>query len=226
MAKPNTALKLAFTEVPFSVDRLIIAGWAGRDWLAVQHHIAELAELGVEPPKVTPCFYQVGAVSLTTAERIDCLGTASSGEVEYFLYLDEREKMWVGVGSDHTDREAEAYSISFSKQVCPKPIASELWSFDEVEPHWDELFLRSWISDGEEELYQDGSIATLLHPKSLLEAFARTGGDIKKGTVIFGGTLPVIGKIRAARDFRMEIFDPVLKRSITHQYSVRNLATP
>ena len=32
------------------IHELIVAGWAGRDRAAVDHHIAELAELGVAPP--------------------------------------------------------------------------------------------------------------------------------------------------------------------------------
>lgn len=212
------------TETPITTKKLIIAGWAGRDQDAVQHHIDELAELGVEPPKTTPCFYPVGAELVTNSKEIDCLGPASSGEVEYFLYFDESDNILVGVGSDHTDREAEAYSINFSKQACPKPIGAELWNFDDVSHHWDELILRSWISNGSgDELYQEGSVSTLLHPLDMLSAFKKTGGKTENGTLIFGGTLPVIGKIRPARDFRMEMFDPVLGRSLTHNYSVRDL---
>ena len=32
-------------------ERLVIAGWAGRDEAGVRHHIAELAALGVRPPR-------------------------------------------------------------------------------------------------------------------------------------------------------------------------------
>ena len=53
------------------VNRLTIAGWAGRDQAAIEHHIAELAELGVKRPSTTPCFYRLGAELLTQAEQID-----------------------------------------------------------------------------------------------------------------------------------------------------------
>ena len=38
------------------VQRLIIAGWTGRDAAAVQHHIEELQALGVKPPATVPTF--------------------------------------------------------------------------------------------------------------------------------------------------------------------------
>ncbi len=37
-------------------------------------------------------------------------------------------RIFVGCGSDHTDRKVESYSVTVSKQMCDKPMASELWS--------------------------------------------------------------------------------------------------
>lgn len=45
--------------MPLSVDTLIVAGWTGRDHGAVQHHIDELAELGIAPPSQVPLYYRV-----------------------------------------------------------------------------------------------------------------------------------------------------------------------
>ena len=57
--------------------------------------------------------------------------------------------LWVGVGSDHTDRGVEGYSVAVSKQMCDKPLAPELWAFDDVAEHWDSLELRSWLVTGD-----------------------------------------------------------------------------
>ncbi|MFP3248069.1 MAG: DUF2848 family protein, partial [Paraburkholderia sp.] len=75
------------TGAPFTVEvnRLTIAGWAGRDRAAIEHHIAELAELGVKRPSTTPCFYGLGAEVLTQAGQIDVIGNHSSGEAECVL---------------------------------------------------------------------------------------------------------------------------------------------
>ena len=40
---------------------------------------------------------------------------------------------------------------------------------------------------------------------------------------MFGGTLPVIGGIKGAPCFELELEDPVLKRKITHSYEMTNL---
>lgn len=45
----------------------IVAGWTGRDRAAVDHHIAELADLGVAPPSEVPLFYRVSQSLFTQA---------------------------------------------------------------------------------------------------------------------------------------------------------------
>ena len=151
------------------VTRLTIAGWAGRDRAAIEHHIAELAELGVKRPSTTPCFYRLGAELLTQAEQIDVVGTHSSGEAECVL-VQSGEGLLVTVGSDHTDRLVEAYGVTVSKQICPKPVARDAWRFDDVAGHWDQLQLRAFaIMNGVRRVYQQGSVAALLAATDLLE---------------------------------------------------------
>jgi hypothetical protein len=203
---------------------LIIAGWTGRDQAAVAAHIRELAELGVAPPARTPIFYRVAASLLTTAPTVDVIGTDSTGEVEFVL-LNHAGEWWVGVGSDHTDRKAEAVGVTLSKQLCPKPLATTFWSFDIIEPHWDALILRSYaISGPERTLYQEGPVAAMRYPRDLVELYqASRKARFDTGMAIFGGTLPVRGGIRWAGGFVIELEDPVLKRRITHSYDCRVL---
>ena len=113
------------------VTNAVIAGWTGRDAEAVEKHIVELEKLGVQRPASTPIFYRVSAARLTTADKIEVLGDQSSGEVEFVL-LQAHGKLWVGAGSDHTDRKVETYNVSVSKEMCDKPVAREFWPFEEV----------------------------------------------------------------------------------------------
>jgi hypothetical protein len=117
-----------------SVSDLIVAGWTGRNEAALQAHVRELAALGIAAPQQTPVFYRVGASLLTTAPSIDVVGKEGTGEVEFILFADG-ETLLVGLASDHTDRKAESVGITLSKQMCPKPLAPEVWSFAEVDPH-------------------------------------------------------------------------------------------
>jgi hypothetical protein len=203
---------------------LVIAGWTGRDHVAVENHIRELAELGVKAPARTPMFYRVAASLLTTAESVDVIGTDSTGEVE-FLLLNNDGKWWVGVGSDHTDREAETVGVTLSKQLCPKPLAPELWSFDDIEAHWDELVLRSYaISGSARTLYQEGNVSAMRCPRDLVDLYRQsTASEFSPGTLMFCGTLPVQNGIRWADTFVIELQDPALGRTIVHRYECRAL---
>ncbi|WP_176058644.1 DUF2848 domain-containing protein [Paraburkholderia sp. BCC1876] len=203
------------------VNRLTIAGWAGRDQAAIEHHIAELAELGVKRPSTTPCFYRLGAELLTQAEQIDVVGVRSSGEAECVL-VNGKAGLLVTVGSDHTDREVEAYGVTVSKQVCPKPLARDAWRFDDVAGHWDQLELRAYaVTNGERRVYQQGSVASLLPAADLL-----TRAPLAAGAAMYCGTLAVQGGIVGMLDgdaLELELHDPILNRTLRHAYRVRAL---
>src|SRR5579863_10477624 len=93
--------------IAVEIEQLVIAGWAGRDAAAIEHHIEELAALGIPRPSTTPLYYRVAAATLTQSERLVVLGPDSSGEVEPVI-VSLADGLWVGIGSDHTDRKAEA----------------------------------------------------------------------------------------------------------------------
>lgn len=209
-------LTLGEQQTDVSIDTAIVAGWTGRDRDAVEKHMAELEAVGVPRPSTAPVFYRVSASRLTTAPAIESTGS-SSGEVEPVL-LQHGGELWVGAGSDHTDREVEAYSVAVSKQLCDKPITRDFWSFDDVAAHWDELILRSWI-DGDV-LYQEGALSGLMKPEDLMP---KAEPQLADGTVMFCGTLAAIGGIRPAREFRYELADPVLDRTIRGRYEMRSL---
>jgi hypothetical protein len=204
------------------VRHAVIAGWTGRDQVAIEKHIKELEELGIARPATTPIFYRVAASRLTTAARIEVAGDESSGEVEYVLVQHEG-KLYVGVGSDHTDRKVEAYNVTVSKQMCEKPMAGELWAFDDVKAHWDKLILRSWAcAHGTKVLYQDGAVAAMRPPQDLIERYAASRA-LADGTVMFCGTLAAKGGIRPAPRFAFEIEDPVRGLWLRHGYDVEAL---
>jgi hypothetical protein len=204
------------------IEAAVIAGWTGRDPAAVKKHIDELKALGVKEPASTPIFYRVAASRLTTATQIEASGADSGGEVEFVL-LRQGGRLWVGVGSDHTDRTVEAYSVTVSKQMCDKPIAPQFWPYDEIAAHWDKLLLRSFVfEDGKRTVYQEGSVAVMMHPEALISRFTG-GGGLNESTLMFCGTLPVNGGVRPTAQFAFEIEDPVHGRKITHEYRVVTL---
>jgi len=206
-----------------AIADLVVAGWTGRDRSAVERHIAELAAIGVKRPRRVPCFYRLAAQLLTTAGEVQVVGEDSSGEIEFVL-ISASDALYVGVGSDHTDRKVEVYGVTVSKQMCSKPVGRELWRFAELEDHWDRLVLRSHLTrSGRRRLYQEGSVSAMLTPSELLSRFASSSGGFAPGTAMFCGTLPVHGEIGGGEDFEIELHDPVCKRSLRHHYTTRVL---
>jgi len=210
------------TPLTLSINQAVIAGWTGRDPVARDKHIAELEAIGIARPATTPIYYRVSARRLTTEDSIEVCGGDSSGEVEFVL-IGWQGRIFVGLGSDHTDRKVETYSVTVSKQMCDKVMASVLWELEDVIGHWDQMILRSfaWIG-GKRELYQEGTLDSML---SVAELIARgfEDGKLPDGCAMFGGTFAAKGGIRPASRFEFELEDPVLKRSIHHAYDVIEL---
>ena len=198
-----------------AVKSLVVAGWTGRNVAALEAHIKELEAIGVKRPKTVPIFYRVARSLLTSGDTIEVMADKSSGEVEFVLYQFD-DGLWFGVGSDHTDRKAETVGVTLSKQLCAKPVGTQLWRYDEVKPHWEKLVLRSW-ADGK--LYQEGPVTAMRAPEDLLSRH----GQIPSGWAMFCGTLAAKGGIRPADVFRIELDDPVRKRKLAHEYRIHVL---
>jgi hypothetical protein len=207
------------TPLTLPIDQAVIAGWTGRDPVARDKHIAELEAIGIARPASTPIYYRVAARRLTTEDSIEVSGGDSSGEVEFVL-IGWQGRIFVGAGSDHTDRKVETYSVTVSKQMCDKVMASVLWELEDVISHWDQMILRSfaWI-DGARMLYQEGTLDSMLPVEELIHR-GFGGKKFPDGCAMFGGTFAAKGGIRPADRFEFELEDPVLKRTIRHGYDV------
>jgi len=205
-----------------AIKTLVIAGWTGRNTEALEAHIKELEAIGVKRPKTVPIFYRVAYSLLTTAASIEVMADKSSGEVEFVLFSFD-DGLWVGLGSDHTDRKAETIGVTLSKQLCAKPVGTTLWRYDEIKPHWDKLTLRAFVPDGgTRRLYQEGPVTNMRSPEELIRLYA--GGDkLPPGTAMFCGTFAVHGAISYSGTFDMELEDPVLGCRLTHRYSIVSL---
>jgi Protein of unknown function (DUF2848) len=205
-------------EIEVNIDHLYVAGWTGRNQDAVNHHIDELAAIGIAPPSQVPLYYRVSNGLLTQDQNVDVLGEATSGEIEPLLIQKDGE-IWIGLASDHTDRELEAHSVAASKQACPKPAASELWKYDTVKDHIDDLIMVCSIKEnGKWVTYQEGALSNI---RPLAELMAASG--FGENAAMLCGTLSALGGVRPASDYKMELIDPVLNTKIQMEYSVTHL---
>ncbi len=144
-----------------------------------------------------PVIFPVLSHNITTADKIEVVGSKTSGEVEFVLLLDEGD-VFVGVGSDHSDREVERYSIVKSKQLCHNVLSSQVWRYEDVESSWDDLLLQSWVkpTEGDEwSLYQKDLLGTIISAAELIHLVKSRLKDSKcDGLVIFSGTIPTEAK--------------------------------
>ncbi|MFY0610736.1 MAG: DUF2848 domain-containing protein [Hyphomicrobiaceae bacterium] len=208
--------------VTFEATNLVVAGWTGRDRAAVEHHIEELKELGVTPPSATPVFYRTGVELAVQTEHLQVLGPDTSGEVEYIL-LSFDDGLWFTVGSDHTDRKAEAQGVALSKQLAAKVLSRTAWRVSDFADIWDAMMIRAWATiNGEKVLYQEAALGSILSPQELIHQY--TGGDtLPVGTVMMSGTPAAIGGIRPADRFDMEIADTLGTHRLSHGYTIEAL---
>jgi len=209
----------------FDYTRMVNAGYVGRNQEEVRRHIDELAEKGIPGPKETPVLFPVITRTLVTDDEIEVYSGETSGEVEYVLLVKEAEIIYVGLGSDHTDRHLEEPDIPRSKQSCPNILSQKVGPLSEVEAHWDDLEIQSTVvSGGESTLYQKGRLELILDPKDLME-FVRS--KIKGGLdnmVIFSGTLGTLaGGFLYGNRFEAELLDPKTNRCLELGYNVHPL---
>jgi len=199
-------------------------GYAARNQQHVREHIEELAKVGVPAPTTTPTLYPLANYNLTTGRYLQVQNAENSGEIEYAI-LWQAGTAYVTVGSDHTDRVLENFSVAKSKQACPNMIPQQIWLYDEVKDHWDQIQLKCWVTkDGKRSLYQDATLAALMSPEEWKPIFKKLGIENLNNSVFFSGTINTVGKqLIYADSYELEMIDPVLKRTLRHEYRVAKL---
>lgn len=222
MSSPGQQTDLRFTVVgseqvlQVPLRRLVIAGYTARDQAAVQAHIDELAHIGVPPPPRVPMFYEVPAGLATTAPTISVRGSETSGEVEPVLVRSGAD-LYLGLGSDHTDREVEKRDVAESKASAPKPVSGQVLAFDRAADTWDGIEVTCRL-DGE--VYQQGRLSAMLHPTALLEQLSDAGEALTDGALMFCGTLPLLsGAFVFGSHYELELTLPD-GTSLSHAYDV------
>jgi len=217
LQKQNT-----LTPLSFPVDKMVNAGFTGRDQEEVRHHLDELSAKGIDVPDITPLLYPVIPSTLTTGTSIDVYGVETAGEIEYVLFVKDENQVYVGIGSDHTDRKLEELDIPRAKQITPNLISPVVWDLKDVEEHWDSLSMECSVKkDADTILYQKGSLGLLMSPSELLAFVAQKIEGPLQNIVIFSGTVKMeTADFVFADTFSGLLSDPTLNRSIGFSYRI------
>lgn len=209
--------------VTFVPTHMINAGYTGRDQEAVRAHIDELKAEGIPAPEKTPVYFTKFVDRITQDNVFEVLDeTDHSGEAEFILLFD-KDDIYVGVGSDHTDRKLESVDIPKAKQIYPNTISRELWRLSDVVDHWDKIIIRSWVKiNGEKKLLQEAALTAMLDATDLIERTKRllVKPDETDGLVIYSGTVAALFKASYSPYFETELEDPVLKRKLSNFYEL------
>src|SRR5690606_4390915 len=128
---------------------------------------------------------------------------------------------YLGVGSDHTDRDLEREDIARAKAACPKPLGPDLLPLPDPpagpDPDWDATTV-SARADGE--AYQDGTLAALRTPGDLLARLAAFTGDDGGDLVVYGGTVPLrTGSFHFGSRWELRLATPT-GAVLAHEYAV------
>lgn len=207
------------------------AGYAGRDQDAVASHIAELAELGVPAPSVTPSLYPISPYLAQQTDEIAVQHGRTSGEAEWALVItgESRDDVLLTVACDHTDRELEVHGVAWSKNASPDVLGTQAWRLSDVADHVDDITLAAWVGEGNgpaDTLIQSGTLGDLLAPDYWLDVLEQRG-LLHNGTVLISGTIPMIeGVDQFADSWRVVMTDGVSGHSIECGYRVEQMPAP
>ena len=206
-------------EQPLQIERMYNFGSATRDPQSVVAHQEEVAKSGIHIAVDVPAprIYPIGLHSLDTSNSVFVQSTQTSGEVEIVIYVSDQ--IYVGVGSDHTDRALETVSIPGSKQACVNHLAPKLWAWSDIADSWDECVLRSWV-DGR--LYQEVGVDKFLSPPDVLSVLKERVNNVPtRDFLVYCGTYVSVDKaLGFGSNWRYQLDAPKLNRQIDAQYEV------
>ena len=204
---------------------LLNAGYAGRNQDEVAHHIAELAELGVPAPTVTPAMYPISPYLAQQTDAVHVQHGRTSGEAEWALVIlgDTDNDVLLTVACDHTDRDLEVHSVAWSKNASPDVLGTSAWRLPDVADRIDDITLKAWVGDAP---IQTGSLADLLAPKYWLDVL-RERGLFKRGTILISGTISMHpGVDQFADTWKVEMTDPATGNVLTCEYRTILMPAP
>ncbi len=176
----------------FTIQRMYNFGSATRDPETAVAHQQEVAKSGIHIAFDVPAprIYPIALHALTFEDELFVQSERTSGEVEIVVLVSDQ--IYVGVGSDHTDRALETVSIPGSKQACANHLAPVFWPYEEMRDAWDGCTLRSWV-DGR--LYQEVGVDAFLAPEDVVRTLRARGQAVpERDFLIFCGTIVSVDK--------------------------------
>jgi len=211
--------------VDVAVDRVINAGYSGRDEDTVQAHIDELVADGIPAPETVPAMYELSpSVLQVNPESVRVVGSNTSGEAEFGLVV-TGDETYVVAASDQTDRELEQDNIQKSKQIAPNVLSRDAWRLSDLRGRWDDIKLTAWnTTDGDRCQYQRATFGAIREPAELLAIAEERYGGPMDGTVLLSGTVATIdGEVTPGSRFEVSLRDHKVKKELSVGYGIKQM---
>lgn len=206
----------------FKISRMYNFGSATRDPDTAVAHQEEVAKSGIHIAFDIPAprIYPIARHALTTDEQVLVQSEKTSGEVEIVIHI--ADQIYIGVGSDHTDRRLETVSIMGSKQSCPNHVCPVFWPYEEIREAWDSYLLKSWVDS---RLYQEVGVNAFLRPEHVLEILRERVNNVpERDLMIFCGTIASVDKaLGFGREWRYSLSNSEQGRMLGAGYEVINV---
>ena len=214
--KFNIVTKNGNEELELIPKNVYVVGYSGSNKEKTMAHIKELEEqLNVAPPKKIPTVFEVSKELLTQDKDLVFVDDMTSGECEYIIMIKDGT-IYIGLGSDHSDRRLEALSVPKAKQICLKPISKDFWKYDEIREHFKKIKLNSKI---DAENYQMGTLADIMSVEDILKELEDRIGPMDN-VIIYSGTVPLVKGYTYGKNFYLELVDEILNRKISFDYNI------
>ena len=163
--------KTGSQERSFSVGSVSGARFSSGDTRGMRRKLdAMIAEDGhfTGATLTNPSIFRIGCYLLTQDDEFEVQGTLTGCEAEV-VAICTGDEIFISVGSDQCDRELDSIFPDKPKQMCPHPIASTAWPYEEVRDHWDRLRIYSEVEvAGHTVPIQDTTIDTQVDLEYLL----------------------------------------------------------
>ena len=223
----------------FPIGSVSGARYASRDLKATRRELDEILARDRRLTMAThtnPSIFRIGRYLLTQSFEFEVQGPLTGGEAEV-VAIRLGDQLYITVGSDQCDRELDPLFPDKPKQMCPHPIATVAWPYDEVRDHWDSLRISSRVVSGTYTIpLQDSDLAALVDLEYLLEM--DEVGRLADPMILYCGAaeflesaletveenqLPEFTARGVGDEFHLCLHDPILERTITHRYRAKVL---
>ena len=182
--------------------------------------------------RTNPSIFRIGCYLLTQDGEFEVQGPLTGSEAEVVAIRDGGQ-IFISIGSDQCDRELDFLFPDKPKQMCPHPIASTAWPYEEVKDHWDQMRIDSQVKvRGHTVQLQDTSVDTQVDLDYLLAM--DTVKSLPDAMVLYCGAVPFQKDAIAEAIKRYDLppqtmhgtgdhvlvrlHDPVLGRTIEHRF--------